>query len=200
MFDAFLEPIADAYDVLPLPTDMSADDLNELRGFWYALGDDCQARAQRIQRELHVMVSDDDETYACADDMVADVRRHGRFVVSRANSGHPLWSVGENIAFRIVHDVCGHVAASRRGDVAGFDWAGENRACGAHFPLLTPMARVALFTECIAQTGFAIARGGFGPQKVGVIRPNVEPGHPLIGEIARTYGFSEFAFRQGNAF
>lgn len=181
MFEPYLEEIANAYDALPA-IELDALPWNVVRA-WEALADDSQWRAQKIARDvLKVDVTDDSEPYEDAVAMVRDIAG-GHFVVSRANCDHPVWSVNENIAFRIVHDVSGHYAASYvppydapiwSNDVAGFDWAGENRACAVHFPLLPVVARHALFVECIAQTGYACARGEFGPQKVGLIVPRID--------------------------
>lgn len=157
-----LEAIADAYDAL-------GDDVSSMDCYrWSMLAADSVRRARQLALTFDISVTDDDESYPSAEAMIADVSMR-RFVVSRANCEHPVWSPAENVAFRTVHDICGHYAASRD-TLAGFDWEGENCACAAHFPLLGVSARIALFTECIARTGFAIARGGFGARKVGVIR------------------------------
>lgn len=176
-FLPYLDAIADAYD--GVGEDPGYIDVCR----WRRLAADSVQRAASIKRTLDVFETDDDESYPDAQSMCEDIAL-GTFVVSRANCEHPVWSPAENVAFRTVHDVLGHYVASLGprfkstnwaggflgDDVAGFDWRGENRACAAHFPLLGVSARIALFTECIAQTGFAIARGGFGPQKVGCIR------------------------------
>lgn len=186
MFERFLAQIADAYAALP----EGGPACLHIEQCWRDLAHDSVDRAAGIRLLLAVGETDDPEPYAgtfAAAEMCDDIAR-GHFIVSRANSEHPVWSVEQNVAFRIVHDVLGHYAATvgtlQRRDpaappilgewetdesrVAGFDWEGENRACAAHMPLLpTEGARVALFTECIAQTGYAIDRGEFGPQKIG---------------------------------
>lgn len=131
---------------------------------WRALAADSVARAALYRMRLVIRETDDPEPYPDAPAMFRDLVR-GRFTVTRAHSEHPIWSVETNVAFRICHDIAGHYAT---GD-AGFDWIGENRACGAHFPLLPVVARPALFTECIAQTAFCNHYGYFGPQKVALI-------------------------------
>jgi hypothetical protein len=145
--------IADAYTAAP------TFDATAVNG-WRALAVDSTVRAAFIRTRLLVTETDAPEPYADAPAMFRDIAR-GRFIVSRANSEHPLWTVAENVAFRIVHDVLGHARSG-----GGFDWKGENRACALHFPLLSAQARPALFTECIAQTAYCNARGAFGPQKV----------------------------------
>ncbi len=175
MFDRYLTEVSDVYAA------MLADDRtisNELYAGWFALADDSADRAAGIRLLLNVQETADAEPYLDAVAMVADIAS-GRFLVSTAHCEHPIWTPAENVNFRIVHDVLGHYAASmsiigcgRIGAspefVAGFDWAGENRACRRHFSLLpTRDARKALFTECIAQTGYAIANDGFGEQVIG---------------------------------
>lgn len=211
MFDAYLHEIAAAYDALPeglysgpygdmLSPGCQPETVAGTRD-WSDLANDSVFRAKNVRLLLDVSETDDPEPYPDAPAMLADIAC-GRFVVSRAHSEHPIWSEAENVAFRIVHDVLGHYAASvRRGypaaymateplegrvtnrnpSVAGFDWEGENLACAEHVRLLqTRGARRALFTECIAQTGYAIDRGGFGPQKVGDCGPLL----PHAGTVA----------------
>ena len=171
MFDAHLETVASRYGrVLDEArhgrawTETNAEE----RYAWRALADDSVKRAEVIRTELTVIETDHPEPYPDAATMTDGIRA-GIFYVSRAHCAHPIWTPEENVAFRIVHDVIGH---GRSG--GAFDWEGENRACETHAAELSIVARYALFTECIAQTGFAIARGGFGPQVCKFL-----DGHPL---------------------
>jgi hypothetical protein len=153
-----LAAIADAYDRAPMRQ-------SGIETGWHELAADSVARAAGIRTWLAVEETDASEPYPDAAAMFADIAR-GHFMVSRAHCEHPVWTPAQNVAFRIVHDVCGHYASG--GD---FGWLGENRACDLHFPLLaTQAAREALFTECIAQTAYAIHNHGFGPQKLALIR------------------------------
>lgn len=185
MFDAYLTECADAYSTLcdvihATRRDAPVD--SQAASAWRSLAADSVERAAGVRLLLDVLEVEDPEPYPDAESMVEDIDA-GCFRVSRANSEHPVWSVDENVAFRIVHDVLGHYAASvrlmgwdarARRQVAGFDWAGENAACAAHARLLTGAAqRQALFTECLAQTAYAIDRGGFGPQVVGDCGPHL---------------------------
>lgn len=179
--------IANAYSDLLKLREVVPDVSPEIVAAWRELAEDSLERAHGVRLLVNVRITDDPEPYESAGDMCADIA-HGNFVVSRAHSDHPVWDRGENVAFRIVHDVLGHFAAtvgSLQADipgppivgdwdrdaaehVAGFDWEGECRACAAHAPLLPSIeARKALFTECLAQTAYAIERGGFGPQVAG---------------------------------
>lgn len=134
-----------------------------------------------IREDIDVRETDDPEPWPDARAMcraLVHAYRDGTpWTVSRAFSAHPIWTPDENIAFRIVHDVIGH---GRSG--GGFDWAGENAACAAHAPLLTHRARRALFTECIAQTGYAIAAGGFGEQRIGLLDDGPQGELPSVTE------------------
>lgn len=129
--------------------------------FWKELADDSVRRAEVIKQQIQVEVVADPEPYATPAEMCEDVHKNKHFYVSSANSQHPIWTVEQNVAFRIVHDVLGHCVSG--GD---FGWQGELQACGAHFPLLTPNAQKALFVECIMQTGAAAYYRSFMQQKV----------------------------------
>lgn len=151
-YESQLAQIAQAYHAAPMydPQAHSA---------WEELAADSARRAEQIRNQYNYSVTDDPEPYPDAQAMFDDLKR-GRFVVSRANSEHPIWTPEQNVNFRTVHDVLGHGPSG--GD---FSWEGENQACAAHSPLLSPAAQRALFTECIAQTAYANHFGGFGPQK-----------------------------------
>lgn len=144
---------------------------------WKALAAESKIQADAIRRQIKVEVVDDPEPYPNAQAMCEDVHKNKHFYVSRANSEHPLWSQEDNINFRIVHDVLGHCQSG--GD---FTWHGENLACGTHFPLVSPLAREALMTECLGQTGYANVYHGFGPQKVGFMSEFLHPAQAKEGE------------------
>jgi hypothetical protein len=213
MFDAYLQPIADAYAAAPMLQSSATETVAGTKA-WQALADDSLERAAHVRLLLDVQETDDPEPYPDANTMCEDIGL-GAFLVSTANSEHPVWTIKQNIAFRIVHDVYGHYSASvaagyvapDRGfrhhsdshgheAVAGFDWEGENAACAAHARLLhSEGARVALFTECIAQTGYAIANGEFGPQKVVDLITPMEQSEPALPLELRN---ALSAWRRGN--
>lgn len=158
-----IEAIADAYDALPLYDEQAAQ-------AWKALAADSAQKANAIREQYNVSVTDEAEPYENAEQMFEDLNQ-GNFVVSRANSEHPIWTPDENVDFRIVHDVLGHYPTG--GD---FSWHGENDACNAHaMKLADPEAKKALMTECLGQTGSAIRNGGFGDQKVGYLEGYDQP-------------------------
>jgi hypothetical protein len=144
---------------------------------WKALAAESKVQADAIRQQITVEVVDEGEPYATAQEMVEDIHKNKHFKVSRANSEHPVWSVEDNVNFRIVHDVIGH--AQSGGD---FSWRGENLACGVHFPLVSPLAREALFTECIGQTAYRSYYKGFGPQKIGFLSQFLHPVQEKQGE------------------
>jgi hypothetical protein len=158
-----IETIADAYDNMPEYDEQAAQ-------AWKALAADSAQRANAFREAYNVGITDDPEPYDNAEQMFEDIGQ-GNFVVSRANSDHPIWTPDENVDFRIVHDILGHYPTG--GD---FSWHGENDACNAHaMKLADPEARKALMTECLGQTGSAIKNGGFGDQKVGYLEGYEQP-------------------------
>ena len=161
-FAGYQADIARAYDRAAYGTLIT----DPVREAWAALADECGSIARACRDRYDVSETDDPEPYPDADTMVADIRL-GRFIVSRAYSAHhPLWTIDQNVAFRIAHDIAGHYRCAWfvGGPVAGFDWLGELDACHEHARYLSRAARMALFTECIAQTGNAIHHGEFPAQ------------------------------------
>lgn len=114
-----------------------------------ALADDSIHRAEVLKRQLHIEIVDNPHPYETLDDMIKDIHDNRHFEVTRANPEHPIWSVDQMIAFRIVHSIMGHVVSG-----GGWDWQGENLATAAHMPMLKPIAQLALFTESIAKTAY----------------------------------------------
>jgi hypothetical protein len=174
-----LQPIAEAYAKAPVYDPKAA-------AAYKALADDSVRRAEVLRKQLHIEEVNDPEPYPHAQAMADDIHKRQHFLVSTANSEHPLWTPEQNTAFRIVHDVLGRSVSG--GD---FGWEGENKACAAHFPLLSAEAQKALFSECIAQTGYAAHYRHFGPQKVALfpqfyesaqkaegVHPNFQGIHP----------------------
>jgi hypothetical protein len=135
---------------------------------WRDLADHSARHASIIRSNYLVLETTVAMPYASAEEMFADLDR-GSILVSSANSDHPLWSVRENMAFRLCHDVMGHYAAHRAGRVADFSWEGELNAFEYHASTLPrddrPGILDALFTEVVGQAAYAIDRGKFAEQK-----------------------------------
>lgn len=130
------------------------------RKLWQAFATYNVATADAIRRSLTVIETDNPEPYADSDAQSADIRR-GVFYVSRSYCDHPVWTVDENVAFRIAHDVHGHHAIG-----AGFDRQGEVDVYRYSLASVPERFHRALFVESIGQTAYAVAAGDFGPQKV----------------------------------
>ena len=147
-----LQPIAEAYAKAPVYDPKAA-------AAYKALADDSTRRAEVLRNQLHIEEVNDPEPYPHAQAM-ADTTSTNDSTSSSAPpiSEHPSsWTPEQNTNFRIVHDVLGHGVSG--GD---FGWEGENKACAAHFPLLSAEAQKALFTECIAQTAYGAHYRHFG--------------------------------------
>lgn len=149
-----LPDIAKAYAEAPIYDPKAA-------GAWKELGHDCESRAQAIANQIHVEPTADPHPYEDLSDMAKDVQEKKHIYVTKANAAHPVWSTDQVLAYRLVHDVLGHVAAG--GD---YDWTGENKATAAHMPLLSPEAQKALFTESIGQSAYNSLYRAVGPQKI----------------------------------
>lgn len=150
------EAIAKAYAAAPLYQLEAVDS-------YRALARDSVALADEICRTIKVTLVLEAEPYPTHEAMFADIDR-GELKVSVANSEHSVFSLAENVAFRIVHDYLGHYAAK-----ADFTWGGEQEACKAHAERLSPEAFPAFFTECYGQAAYAVQYGHFAPQKVALL-------------------------------
>jgi hypothetical protein len=130
----------------------------KVAGYWKELAEDSRHRADVIRQQVQVEVTDEPEPYASAQEMLDDIHQKQNFLVSRANSSHPVWSIEDNVNFRIVHDVMGHGVSG-----GNFDWVGELKACAAHAPLLSPTAQVALLCECFTPETLVRTESGYRP-------------------------------------
>ncbi len=120
---------------------------------WRALAEHSRILAARIRKRLVVVETSNPEPYATAGEMFGDIRNGGKLIVSTANSEHPLFSLVENVDFRLVHDYMGHYAAG-----SDFSWEGEVEACREHARDMPIEALPALFTECLGQAAYATYR------------------------------------------
>src|SRR4051812_46621440 len=98
---------------------------------WRSLAHWSTEDAAHLRRMYRVTETDNPQPYLNAELMFRDLKS-GRLTVSRANSVHPLWTVEQNVDFRICHDVLGHYSASDDGMVADFTWDGEYNAARFH--------------------------------------------------------------------
>jgi hypothetical protein len=153
-FSNSMEEIAKAYVAAPTYDPNAA-------AAWKELADDSMRRIEVLADQIQIEYTPEPEPYETPQEMCEDVHKNQHIFVSTANSIHPVWTAEQNAAFRAVHDVLGHCVSG--GD---FGWEGENKACAAHFPLLSSLAQKALFTECIGQAAAAAYYRSFMPQKV----------------------------------
>lgn len=150
-----LQAIAEAYSKAPL-YDVKAS------AAFMELARDSERRADVLSEHLQIQVINGPEPYKSADKLHDDVKKKRMLVVSRVGAmDHPLWNEKQVIAYRIVHDVLGYVAAD-----AGWDWAGENLAFAAHAHLIPVEAQKALFSESVALAAYAAHYQAYAPQKV----------------------------------
>lgn len=156
-FNDRLEEIAKAYAKAPIYDPKAAP-------AWKELADDSMARYAILADQLEIEVVDDPDPYEDIQAMCDDVKNNQHFLVSRAQTNHPVWTAEQQIAYRAVHDVLGHCVSG--GD---YSWEGENRACAAHFPLLTRNAQQALFSEALGQSAYTYFYRALGPQKVALL-------------------------------
>ncbi len=153
----YIRSVADAYTDAPITC-------SEAPQAWRALALETTAMYERIELALDIQHSSLVNPYPTAYAMLADIAQ-GRLVVSVANCEHPLWSREENIRFRVVHDVVGHASTG-----GGFDWQGEVKAYTKHAThIISPKARLALFTEAVGQVAYQVTNGYFGPQKCAIL-------------------------------
>jgi len=102
--------------------------------------------------------------YQTADEMATKVFSSGIYLVSSADSEHPLFNVEQNVKFRAVHDFYGHLIAK-----ADFGLRGEIRTFNSYAKLLPRDAVPAAFTEIVGQACHAIVKGSFATQKVAIL-------------------------------
>jgi len=152
--------IAAAYKQAPLFSSLA-------KPSWLALAAHSVENAARLRSLYAITETAESQPYRSAAEMFSDLEQ-GRMLVSNANSVHPLWTVAENVAFRITHDITGHYAAHCNGaPVADFSWEGELAAAEWHTSTLpVGIIRDALFTEVVGQAAFFLVYGTFTDQKV----------------------------------
>lgn len=157
-----LAQIAEAYAKAPVYDPKSV-------GAWMELAADSKRRYDVLSSDMHIEVVNEPEPYATAEEMIEDIHKNKHLAVTRFNADHPVWSADQVVHFRAVHNILGHAAAG--GD---FGWHGENQACAAHFPLVSPNAQKALFSECLGRLAYSLHTQGFGPHKIAVLDDLIE--------------------------
>lgn len=144
---------------------------------WKALAAEANVQATAIKKQITVEVVDDPDPYMDVKQLIEDVHQNRHVSVSRANSDHPVWTVEDVVNFRTVLDVIGH---AQRG--ADFSYSGEVKAAETWMPLLSPLAREALFTEVIGRGAYDKAFRGNAPHKIGLLSQFLHPVQEKQGE------------------
>lgn len=96
------------------------------------------------------------ESYTGPDDMREDVLQNHRLEISTLHCEHPLWTPAENCAFRVAHDILGHVLHPH-----AFSLVGEYLAFHEHMRLTAPGAGQALFTEVCVYASIRYTVGSY---------------------------------------
>ncbi len=122
--------------------------------------------------DITIVQTSDPEPYPNAAIMAKDVRESHRLLVSRDFSNDlDYWSVEDNVAFRVVHDLLGHIGdVDNTAPVYSFDRYGEHAANARQlqwhldhddqFPL-SPEAMSVLGAESVGQNAYSITEDAF---------------------------------------
>lgn len=153
-----------AYDVKAVPA-------------WRALAAEAKIQADAIRRQLSVEVIDGPDPYYSVQALCNDVHQSRHLTVTRDDTSHPVWTPDDVINFRIVHDVIGYCQSG--GD---WTWPGENKAVAQMMPLLSALAREALFTEVIGRTAYDNTFKGRSVHKIGLLNDYFHPAQEAEGE------------------
>lgn len=130
--------------------------------YWKQLAVESERQAEKLYQQYQITLVTG-QPYVNADAMFTDLD-DGRFKVSVDNCDHPVWTLQQNVCFRIVHDILGHYPTRQP-----FSLVGEICAYYAQSRLVSPTARVALFTEIVGQTFAYHALGRFAEQKAVIL-------------------------------
>jgi hypothetical protein len=157
-YDAYAKRVADAYLARP---SFEA----EYAGSWRTLAANIKVMYKRLQSQFTFDFVENDP-YTSFKQMSDDVKSSGVLKIYTGFSEHPIWTPEENHLFRAVHDALGHMAGYKKNRGHAFTLRGELGVYNRQIKVISPAARVALFTEIVGQVCTSIAKGGFPPQKV----------------------------------
>ena len=157
-FDDYAKKVSDAYMARPkLESDHAKS--------WHVLMQNLKTQYKRLQSKFDVRFVKEDP-YKSFEDMRDEVLHKGVLRIYEGDSDHPIWTPEENIIFRTVHDALGHLAGYQKGKGHRFTLRGELGVYNRQIKLVSPEARIALFTEIVGQVCTGIVKGGFQVQKV----------------------------------
>ena len=106
--------------------------------------------------------------YKDDEDMGRQVKETGVLKIWKGGTDHPIFSRGENLKQRAVHDYMAHIQPFG-GRGTGFDMKGEIQAYNSHLKTIPRGAAGALFTEVIGQASYFLNYGHFPEQKIALL-------------------------------
>lgn len=166
---------AEAYRGLP-------DDDPEAHAAYSSFRDEINEQYRHLTEDLGVNVEVvDEDPYPSYVEMLADLRDNKTLKVLRTEEdAHPFLTPEENDRFRAVHDAYGHGATGR-----DFGRHGEEAAFLAHRSMFGDEAGEAMATETRGQNAVLIDEGEFGPQKVGLLPPELTDPTAAVANFQR---------------
>jgi len=115
-------------------------------------------------RKFKVVHMNQEDEYQTQSQMKQSFESTGKLYISMDNSGHPIFSVEDNIVFRTVHDYMAHILGNH-----DFGAKGEIASYNRHAKMAPPEAIPALFTEVVGQASATIVTNSFPKQKIGIM-------------------------------
>lgn len=127
---------------------------------WKALIAHIETLYKRLTGVVKVEFVDGDP-YPNAEEMTRQVKKTKVLKIWKGGTGHPIWTVDQNLKFRAVHDYYSHIVSRQP-----FGTKGEIRAYNTHIKMAPPAAVPALFTEIVGQACTSVVTGEFPVQKI----------------------------------
>jgi hypothetical protein len=156
LHDRITDPVVPSY--LPM--------VWEEAGLWF------RAQALTLSLDTGITIRPTDKLgvpYASASAMALSVRETGEMLISSSYCDHQGWTPADNMAFRYLHDMTGHLAGPSGpapGDVPQFDTAGEMTAWAHTYDYLKDhrapdYVMDVAFSEAVGQTAYLHCHGKF---------------------------------------
>jgi len=157
-FTQYAQKVATAYEARPT---MEHQYVNS----WKVLISNLKNMYKKLQSAFDFEFTEKDP-YPSMEQMRKDVKETGKLKIYTGESKHPIWTEEENHIFRAVHDALGHLAGYKKNKGHKFDLRGELGVYNRQIKVVSPKARIALFTELVGQVCTSIVTGKFPVQKV----------------------------------
>jgi len=159
-FDKYSKRVAEAYQARPIYEEQYVNS-------WKVLMKNLRTMYKRLESKFKFEFTDEDP-YTSKEEMEKEVKEKGVLRIYKGHSDHQVWTPEENWIFRSVHDALGHLAGYEKGKGHGFSLRGELGVYNRQVKVVSPEARIALFTEVVGQACVSIATGRFPVQKINV--------------------------------